>query len=195
MKSEHESEEEDEEEEPIGIMGFLRNRFSTSASGKPSAKAKAQASAKAPATKVKSSKSGNSKTAAKAPAPKASVSKTVIGETASSAKKRKASAMDADGSDDENPQTSEMSTADSTLLLSFQERMHQFNDLSPPVADGAFKQYFTEKTQAIASFAAELKTKKKSVSRRSNFEEDPFYIGLCQLDEQKQSLQTLIKCI
>ncbi len=164
-------------------MGFLRNRFSTVASGKPAAKAKAQAPAKVPAPKAKSKV-----------VPKASATKTVIGDKANNAKKRKASTIDGCDDDDANPQTSEMSAADSNLLVSFQERMNDFNNLAPPVADGAFKQYLAEKTQAIASFAAELKAKKKSVSRRSNFEEDEFYIGLCQLDEQKQSLQTLIKC-
>ncbi len=186
----------DSEPEQISMLGFLRSQFnksSSSAKAKPLPKAptktppKSQPASTAPVVKHSKTKQGNVKASAGkqgAAAVKPS-NKAVVGGGKSHAEPEM---------DDKNKNGEELSAADKTVLESFQSRIEDLGKLDPPVADGPFKQYLTERNQALSAFGGELKQKKKSVSRRTNYLDDPLYIELSKLEEMKNEILTLVKC-
>lgn len=69
-----------------------------------------------------------------------------------------------------------MSKNDRDVLTAFEDRFATFKSLKPALADADFKKYFADFISELGTLAAELKTKKKSLSRRSNKETDILYL-------------------
>ena len=81
-----------------------------------------------------------------------------------------------------------MSKADRESLTGYQQQFEVFLTLEPPLADDGFKKYFQEMLTNLGSLAQDLRLKKKSLSRRTNKEKDPFYQGMVELEERSRSI-------
>lgn len=88
-----------------------------------------------------------------------------------------------------------MSKADRESLTGYQQQFEVFLTLEPPLADDGFKKYFQEMLTNLGSLAQDLRLKKKSLSRRTNKEKDPFYQGMVELEEKIKEHSHFIKCI
>ena len=88
-----------------------------------------------------------------------------------------------------------MSKADRESLNGYQQQFEVFLTLEPPLADDGFKKYFQEMLTNLGSLRQDLKLKKKSLSRRTNKEKDPFYQGMVELEEKIKEHSHFIKCI
>ena len=88
-----------------------------------------------------------------------------------------------------------MSKADRESLNGYQQQFEVFLTLEPPLADDGFKKYFQEMLTNLGSLAQDLRLKKKSLSRRTNKEKDPFYQGMVELEEKIKEHSHFIKCI
>lgn len=87
-----------------------------------------------------------------------------------------------------------MSKNDRDVLTAFEDRFATFKSLKPALADADFKKYFAEFISEMGILAAELKTKKKSLSRRSNKETDKFYISIGDLEDAVKDYTHFVKC-
>lgn len=162
---------DDEEEARASTLNFLKTRFS----GKSQAKSKAAASVKAKAGAKIPKSTATSKT---------DLSKSKTGNGAA-----RRSTLDSN-----QEATDVASQGDKELLDMFSKRLEELGCLDPPLADGPFKQYLQDKIQELSTYGQEMHLKVKSVGRRQNYAEDPLYLALQKLKDEKAEIQNFVKC-
>lgn len=164
---------EEEEEVRASTLDFLKTRFS----------GKSQAKSKATPVKPKASAKPGAKAGTKATS-KTDLSKNKTGNGAA----RRSTLESLPEVADVNSQ------ADKDLVDSFTKRLEVLGCLEPPLADGPFKQYLTDRLQELSAYGSEMHLKTKSVGRRLNFAEDPLSVALQKLKDEKAEIQNFVKC-
>lgn len=170
-----EASSEEEEEVRASTLDFLKSRFS----------GKGQAKTKAAPVKAKAGAKAGPKAGAAKPTSKTDLSKS---KTGNGTARRSTLESITEVPPDVN------SNADKELVDSFAQRLEVLGCLEPPLADGPFKQYLTDKLQELSAYGSEMHLKTKSVGRRLNFAEDPLSVAFLKLKEQKAEIQNFVKC-
>ena len=192
--------DDDEDSACIGMMSLLKS-FAAPLE-KPSAKAKPKAKPTPAAPKQQRAiqAGGTAKKVRLAPDPQASAAAAPAAAQAPAdrsepkSKKRKVDACPFDEEPVHPTMEGELSDADKQVLDGFTVKLDELKDLKPPLADNAFKSNLQELTTKLNGIKADLKTKKRSASRRTLKTEDPLYIALDAVEQSIARLMQLVRC-
>lgn len=94
-----------------------------------------------------------------------------------------------------NVASGDMSSSDQAIVDSFQERINGVKDLSPPTADAAFRAYITDHLGKMTAISNEIRTKKKSASRRKSTTADELFLEhLGGLESNLKEMIKIVRC-
>lgn len=86
-----------------------------------------------------------------------------------------------------------LSAADKEIVDSFENKFAKLKIVDPPLSEPAFKSKINELLSSCHSFLGEIKTKKRSASRRNN-QDDQLVAALEAMEEDVQDHVKILKC-